>query len=121
MFFGRVVDNEYPNCIVNPKTENAFSVLNMEQKGNNVNVTDVYTDAESQSASDLNISPSNRRYRWIFDRWASNLPLDNSTGRITNSYLRIKMIKKNWTTNPTVLTGSVKILQYIKTFFEQKR
>lgn len=119
-FFGLVVNNEL-EIVVNPKTANAFSALNIEQKGNNVNYTDIYTDADGVTAADNAIAASNRYYRYIWDKICSNLPLSLISGRITNSYLKIRMVKKNWSTNPTTLTGSVKILQYIKTYFEQKR
>lgn len=118
-FFGQVVNSELW-LIVNPKTDNPFSVLHMEQKGNLVNITDLTITADNQTASDSSITGTNRFYRRIYDRICSNMPL-SITGRITNSYLLIKLIKKNWTTDPRVLTGSVRFLQYIKSFFTQKR
>ncbi len=118
-FFGIVANNEI-EIVVNPKTANPFSVLNIEQKGVNVNFTDIYVDAEGVTAADNSITGTNRFYRWIYDKIASNIPL-SSTGRITNSYLKIRMVKKNWTTNPTVLATSVKIFQWLKSYFEQKR
>ena len=57
---------------------------------------------------------------YLPDKIVSNLPL-STTGRITNSYLKIRMVKKNWTTNPTTLTGLPKVFQYLKSYFEQKR
>lgn len=118
-FFGLVVNNEI-EIVVNPKTPNPFSVLNIEQKGNNINYTDIYTEAESITAADNSITTTNRFYKWIYDKIVSNLPL-STTGRITNSYLKIRMVKKNWTTNPTTLTGLPKVFQYLKSYFEQKR
>lgn len=117
--YGRVIDNEL-QFVINPKTANPFSVLNIEQRGNLVNVTDIYTSADNQSAADNNITGTNRWYRNIYDKICSNLPL-SSTGRITNSYLLVRMVKKNWTTNPTVLTSDVRLLNYVSSFFEQKR
>ncbi len=118
-FFGKVVNNEL-EIIVNPPIENPVSVLNIQQKGNLVNITDIYTDANGITAADNNIQTSNRYYRKIYDSIFSNLPF-SSTGRITAMYLKIRMVKKNWTTNPTVVATQVRILQWFKSFFEQKR
>jgi hypothetical protein len=118
--FGKVVNNEI-QYIVNPKTQNPFNVLNMEQSCNGINVTDVYTDFESQSASDTSIKTYSKFYRVIYDKITSSLPLTSLFTRITGSYLRVKLYKKNWETNPTTLTGSVRVLQYIKSFFQEKR
>lgn len=118
-FFGYVVDNEV-EFVINPKTENPFTVNNIEQEGNTVNFTDIYTDAEGITASDLSITSTDRNYRTIYDKITSSLPL-STTGRITNSYLKVRWVKKNWTSDRTVFTNSVKILRYIRSFFVQKR
>jgi hypothetical protein len=118
-FFGQVVNNEL-QYVVNPKTANPFSVLNMEQEGNTVNFTDLTISAESQSATDTSISPTSRFYRVIYDKICNSMPL-SSTGRITNSYLLVRWVKKNWSTDPTVVSKAVKVLRFIKSMFEQKR
>lgn len=118
-FFGKVVDNEV-HVIVNPQSPNPFSVLRIEQGGNLVNVTEISTSGDVQSAIDSNISSWNRFYRKIYDRICSSLPL-SSTGRIVDKYLKIRLYKKNWTTNPTVLTGSTRIFTWLKSYFEEKR
>jgi hypothetical protein len=118
-WFGLVGNNEF-EFVINPKTGNPFSVLNWSQKGNNVNYTDVYIEADSVTAADNNITSTNRYYRWIYDRISAIFPL-SLTGRITNSYLKVRGVKKNYTTNPTVLTGLPKILQMVISMFEEKR
>lgn len=118
-FFGIVVDNEQ-TFVVNPKTENPFAVLNIEQEGNNINFTDIYTSSATQSASDTSITSTNRWYKVIWDKICSSLPLSTS-GRIVDSYLIVRWVKKNWTTDRRTLTGSVKILRYVKSFFTEKR
>jgi len=118
-FFGIVVDNEQ-TFVVNPKTENPFAVLRIEQEGNNINFTDIYTSAATQSASDTSITSTNRWYRVIWDKICSSLPL-SSSGRIVDSYLLVRWVKKNWTTDRRTLTGSVKILRNVKSFFTEKR
>lgn len=118
-FFGKVVDNEV-HVIVNPQSPNPFSVLRIEQGGNLVNVTEISTSGDVQSAIDSNISSWNRFYRKIWDRICSSLPL-SSTGRIVDKYLKIRFYKKNWTSDPTVLTGSTRIFTWLKSYFEEKR
>lgn len=118
-FFGQVISNEL-EFVVNPKVENAFSVLNIEQEGNTENFTDLYISAEAQSASDLSITSTNRFYRKIYDKITSNLPFDVK-GRIVNSYLVVRWVKKNWSSDPRVVSTGVKILRYVKSFFSQKR
>lgn len=117
--FGQVVNNVF-EWVVNPPQDNAFSVLNMEQEGNNVNFTDITISTESQTASDTSISPTSRFYRVIWDKICSNFPF-SSTGRITNSYLVARYTKKNWDTDPRVVSRGVKILRSITSFFEPKR
>jgi len=118
-FFGYVVDNEM-TYVVNPKTQNPFAVLNMEQEGNNVNFTDITITAGSQTATDASIPSSSRFYKVIWDKICSTLPLSD-IGRVVNSYLQVNWVKKNWTTDRRTLTGSTKILRFIRSFFIQKR
>lgn len=121
-YFGRVVDNDHI-FIINPnKFDNqTFYVPYLEQMTpSNVNYTDVYIEAGSQSAADNNISSTNRNYRFIFDKITQNLPL-SSTGRIFNRYLQVRLVKHNWTTDPRTVTTSVKILNSIKSFLTFKR
>lgn len=121
-FFGKVVENRI-DIIINPKmsAEESFEVQNISQNGPlNVNYTDIYIEADNQTASDLNISSTNRNYRFIWNKIVSNLPL-STTGRIMNRYLKISFRKKNYTTNPTVVTTSVKILRSISSIFNTKK
>jgi hypothetical protein len=119
-FFGKVVSNEL-EFVVNPQgITNDIAVSNMEQDGNLVNVTDVYIESETETASDLNISSTSRLYSRILSKICSSLPL-SSGSRIMDSFLKIKLVKKNYTTSPTTLTGAVRILRQINTYFQQKR
>jgi len=119
-FFGYAVDNEV-EFIVNPNTQNPFNVQSMEQEGNNVNFTDLYLEAGTQTASETSIPASSNFYRAIWDKITSSLPLDSLTGRIVNSYLSIRWVKKNWTTDRRTANNTYKVLRYVKSFFSQKR
>ena len=116
--FGQVIDNEI-HFVVNPQTAESFDVTNMEQQGNNVYPTTVTIEAGSQTATET-VRTTSVNYKYIWDKLCHNLP-SSSTGRIVNKHLLVKLIKKNWTTNPTTLTGAVKILQWVKSYFTLKR
>lgn len=117
--FGRVVDNEI-TFVVNPKTQDAIYLASHEDVGSNVKYTDVYITNDTDTASDTSISSTDRNYRWILDRITASYPL-GSTGRIIGTYIKVRFYKKNWTTNPTVLTGSFKLLQKVISKFSTKR
>lgn len=122
-FFGRVVDNQI-DLIINPKTEDdaAIEVQNITQNGPyNVNYTDIYYEADNQTASDLNITSTNRNYRFIFDKITHNIPF-STTGRIINRYLKVSFRKKNWTGSaPQTVSTSIKILRSVMSLFTFKR
>lgn len=114
-FYGRVVNNEL-ETVVNPKIAEPSVFDNFIMSSNDVNFTDVTVETTDQSASDLDIAPSNRDYQYTDKAWKSSLPI-STTGRMVDYFLKARFVKKNWTTNPTSLTGSVKILNFIKTIF----
>lgn len=121
-FFGRVVDNIL-SIVVNPPQgqDETFFVPNIEQiTPYNVNYTTIETEGNLQSASDVSITGTNNNYRFTFNKITSNLPLSN-TGRIFSNYLKITFTKKNYTTIPTTVTTSVKILQKIRSFFTLRK
>jgi hypothetical protein len=120
-FFGKAVDNQI-DVIVNPKTSESFFVAAIEQHGPyNVNCTSIQTDAFNQSAADNDITGTDTNYRFNYDKINSNLPLTSLGARIINRFLRIKLIKKNWTTDPRTVATSVKILEKVKSLFYLKR
>lgn len=120
-FFGRVVDNEY-DIVVNPQPGESFFVRAIEQHGPyNVNATTITTSGALLSATDANIRGTDTNYKFVFNKIMSNLPLTSKGARIIDEYLNIKFIKKNWSTVPTTITTSVKILRFIKSFFELKK
>ena len=123
--FGKVFNNDL-TIIVNPSKfdDQSFYVANMEQIGNLVNATHIYTEAGNQAGADIDIRATDRNYQNIYDKIASSLPFSSTsgaTGRIINRYLQIRFFKKNWTTLPTSVATSVRILQSVKSFFTMKR
>lgn len=119
-FYGKVWDFEH-EIIVNPKVDIAMTPQNIQVKSVGVNVTSVYCDTDNQSASDVNISATNRNYRYIDGSWFSNLPLDKVRGRLTDYYTKIKFVLKNYDTDPTTAKNKQRVTQWIKTFFTDKR
>lgn len=118
-FYGKIYDHEL-EIIVNPKTDNAVTFLNLQLKGNDVNYTSLYCSTDNQSASDVNITSTSRAYRYVNKSWLSTLPL-SSKGRATDHYVKIKFVLKNYVTNPTVAINKNKIVQFIKTWFVGKK
>lgn len=120
-FFGQPVDGEVW-IVIAPQTQNPFSVLNIEQQGNNVFPTQIDTETDTLTASDTNITSGNRNYRVIYNSLTSSLPLSSQGIRLTDSYLLIKIKKQNWSGSvPYTMDKSPKILELLKSFFEEKR
>jgi hypothetical protein len=119
-FYGKVWDFEQ-EVVVNFKTDMAVTPQNMQVKTIGPNSTSVYFDTENQSASDLNISTTNRNYRFIDGAWFFSVALDSLRGRLTDYYVRVKFIHKNYVTNPTTAKNIQKVSQWLKTFFVSKR
>ena len=102
--------------MINPKTGLPSVFDTFEMSSNNVNFTDVYIETTDQTASDLSIKSYNRDYQYTDKAWRSSLPI-SSTGRLVDYFLKARFVKKNWTTVPTTVATSVKVLNFIKTFF----
>jgi len=119
-FYGRVVNNEL-EYVITPKA-GQISVTNYEMGAEGDNITDVVITADNnQTASDSNIKSYNRDYKYYDGSWWGNLPLSRTMGRITDKYLKIRVTKKNYDSNPTVYNNKLTIFQYFKSFFENKR
>jgi len=118
-FYGKVFDHEI-DVIVNAKTDNAVTPQNYQFKGMGSNWTSVEASTDDQTASDMNISATNRNYRWIDKSWFANLPLPTN-GRLTDYYVRIKFTFKNYVSDPTVSKNVQKISQWLRTTFVSKR
>jgi len=119
-FYGKVWDSEH-EIIVNAKTDVALTPQNMQVKAVGANATSVYFSADTQSASDLNISSTNRNYRFIDGAWFFSVALDRLRGRITDYYVKVKFVHKNYVTDPTVSKNTQRVTQWLKTFFVNKR
>lgn len=119
-FYGKVWDSEH-EIIVNAKTDIALTPQNMQVKAVGANATSVYFSADNQSSSDLNISSNNRNYRFIDGAWFFSVALDRLKGRITDYYVKVKFVHKNYVTDPTVSKNTQRVTQWLKTFFVSKR
>jgi hypothetical protein len=115
-FYGKVYDHEV-EVIVNPKADQAFSVLRIQQKSNDNNYTSVYFSTDDQSAQDTNIPSNSKTYRYIDKSYYSSAPLPRTGGRLTDHYVKIKFVLKNYLTNPTIAKNKNKIFQFLKTWF----
>lgn len=118
-FYGKVWSHEL-EIIVNTKGDSATSPQNMQVKAIGPNWTDVYCSNDNQTSQDLNISASSRNYRLIDKSWFSNLPLPTN-GRLTDYYVKVKFVFKNYVSAPTTAKNIQKVTQWIKTAFIVKK
>lgn len=118
-FYGKVWDMEH-EVVVNAKTDIAVTPQNIQVKSVGGNADSVYFDTTHQSSSDINISSTSRDYRWIDESWFSSVPLP-SNGRLTDYYVKIKFVFKNYVTDPTVAKNIQRVTQWLRTFFINKR
>lgn len=119
-FYGRVVNNEL-EYVITPKA-GQISVTNYEMGAEGDNITDIVITADNnQTASDTNIKSYNRDYKYYDGSWWANLPISRAMGRITDKYLKVRMTKKNYDSNPTVYNNKLTVFQFIRSFFENKR
>ena len=107
--------------IVNPKTDIPITPQNIQLKGNSVNYTDVYYSTDDQTSQDENISATSRNYRFIDKAWWFNVAIPTANGRLTDYYTKVKMVYKGYVSNPTVSKNANKLVQFIKTFFRDRR
>ncbi len=118
-FYNRIVNNEL-EVVANPQA-GQISVTNCEIGATGDNVTGVVVSADNgQIGQDLNISSTNRNYKYFDGSWWFNIPLFRGA-RITDKYLKIRLIKRNWNSNPTVNDNKLTVFQYIRSWIEGKR
>jgi hypothetical protein len=115
-FYGKVYDHEV-EVIVNPRSDQAFSILRIQQKSNDTNYTSVYFSTDDQAAQDVNIVNNSKTYRYIDKSYYSSAPLPRNGGRLTDHYIKIKFVLKNYLTNPTIAKNKNKIFQFLKSWF----
>lgn len=118
-FYGKVWNHEI-EMVVPFKTTDAVTAKNIQMKALGPNWNSIYTSTDDQSSQDVNISKTNRNYRWIDKSWYSALPLPKN-GRLTDYYVKIKFVYNNYVTNPTISKNIQKISQFLKTFFEVRK
>ncbi len=118
-FFGIV----YPykiEIIANKYIDKEKVYDNCEVYGNNTAFTDVYYTNSRQTASDLNITSKNKNFRYIDSSWWFNIALFNNKERLVDKYLKVKLVVKNYLTNPTISLNTTKRIVYLKTIFRKK-
>lgn len=122
--FGRVL-SQVIKFVINPPTRDPFTVISIEQEGNAVNITDILFECETEgvakTATDTSIRSTDSNYRTTWDSIISNTPLYQGVARLVGRAHKVTMTKKNWTTDPTVVARSVKILRKVKSIFLERR
>ena len=93
---------------------------NVEVYGNDTAFTDVYYEDSKQLSSDLNIQPKNKNFQYIDNAWWFNIALQNGKARMLDHYIKIKLVVKNYKTNPTQALNKLKRIVYLKTVYRKK-
>lgn len=119
-FYGKVWDHTM-EIVVNAKSDMAVTPQNIQFKSMGPNWTSLVASTEDQTASDLNISATNRNYRYIDKSWFSNIPLDKFKGRLTDYYVKLSFTFKNYNTDPRTSKNIQKVSQWLRTMFVIKR
>lgn len=119
-FFGIVFPYEL-EVVSNGNINEEQAYDNVEVYGNDTALTDVYYENENQTASDLNIDDKNKDFRFIDNSWWFNVALENSKARMLGHYMKVKVVVKNYLTDPTISLNKIKRIVYLKTIFRKKR
>lgn len=119
-FYGKSWDHLL-EVVVNAKSDVAVTPQNIQFKTIGSNWTSLVATTDNQAASDLNISSTNRNYRYIDKAWFSSLPLDGLKGRLTDYYVKITFTFKNYVTDPRTSKNIQKVSQFLKTFFVTRK
>lgn len=119
-FYGKVFNHEL-EVIVNPKTDIAKTLQNIQMKAVGPNFTDIYCGTDTQTSQDVNITSTNRNYKYTQGAWFSSVPVPSRNGKLTDYYFKIKFVFKNYVTDPTVSKNVQKISQWLKSMFATKR
>jgi len=93
---------------------------NCEVYGNDTAFTDViYTDSK-RIASDNNIQSNNKNFRYIDNSWWFNVALSKGKERMLDHYIKVKLVVKNYISNPTISLNTVKRIVYLRTRYRKK-
>ncbi len=119
-YFG-VVYPHYIDIVVNPQISGQKSFDHAESYGNEVKYTDVICNTSDNTASDLNITSTNKNYRFYDGKWNFSYPLYRNTKRLTDEYMIVRLQIKNWSVNIITSLNLQKRLVYLKTIFRFRK
>ncbi len=120
-FFG-IVHPWSITMVLKDQNMEGIVIDNLEAGGNDTAFSDVFIDNGSDNAADVNITSSNRYYKYFNGSWWFSLPLKDKTTRLTDHYVRIKLQVKNYSGNAiTTSINKGKRVFYVKQFFRSKK
>jgi hypothetical protein len=93
---------------------------NIELYGNEVPITDVYYEDSARSSSDIDISADDKNFQYIDNAWWFNIALHKGKERMVDHYIKVKVVVKNFVTNPSESINKVKRIVYLKTMYRKK-
>lgn len=107
--------------VVNPSPNEHKVFDNIELYGNDVMPSDVYYETSSDTAQDNNITTKNKNFEYVNKSWWFSVALQNGKQRLEDHYLRVRVVVKNYVTDPTISLNLKKRIVYLKTIFRQRK
>ncbi len=119
-FFG-IVYPHYIDIVVNPQISGQKSFDHAQSYGNEVRYTGVLCNTSDRNSSDIDITTTDKRYRYYDGKWNFSYPLYKLTRRLTDEYMIVRLQVKNYTTNITTSLNLQKRLVYLKSIFRFRK
>ncbi len=88
--------------------------------GNDTAFTDVYYEDSKRTAQDVDIVAKNKNFKYIDNAWWFNIALSKLKERMLDHYIKVKLVVKNYKTNPTISLNKVKRIVYLKIVYRKK-
>ncbi len=118
-FFGKVHES-FISVIIKTPDGMKNTVDNIEVNGNDTRFTDVYVSNTNESGQDTDITSTNPNYSYVDGSWWFNIPFSSTGSRLSDSWMQVKMRVKNYVTNPTVSTNTIKRIFSVKSSIRKK-
>lgn len=120
-FYG-VVRESYISPVIRTQDGTKITNDNVEELGNSVQWTDIFTSNSYQSGQDTNIRSTDKNYRYYDGSWWYNLPLTSRGERLSDSWVLIKLRMRNFVGNAvTASTNQLKRIFSIKSSIRKKQ
>ena len=119
--FFNIVYPHYISIVVNPQISGQKSFDHAQSYGNEVKYSSVYCSTSNMTSEDVDITPTNKSYRFYDGKWNFSYPLYKKTTRLTDEYMVVKLYMKNWSTSIITSLNLQKRIVYLKSIFRFRK